>query len=124
MGKEASKNARVFTEEIERLIVESTKVFYEQDGSVDCPESAALELLSMGELIDRLTIVNCKMYTLKNEVVKNSTDYDFCVKAALEDIKLVTERARLKKCIDEKLIYYIKNSDSFNPETKLYGVTK
>ena len=61
------------------------------------------ELMSMGELVDRLSIVNFKLF------------------------KLVRERARLKKCIDEKVISMFtryKSGDvsaGFNPEVKKYG---
>jgi hypothetical protein len=74
----------------------------------------------MGELVDRLTIVNIKLYNLKNEVMRRQDDKEFCAQAAVEDVALVMERARLKKCIDEKLVYVIKNVDSYNPEVKNY----
>jgi hypothetical protein len=75
-------------------------------------------LLSMGELIDRLSIVNFKLYTLKNKVMQNEFE-DFRAWAAEEDIRLVEERARLKRCIDEKIIAMIAGS-TFNAESKLY----
>lgn len=82
-------------------------------------------LLSMGELVDRLSIVNFKLYTLKNKVQQSTTEYDvndteeFRAWAAIEDIKLVEERSRLKRCIDEKLIAIIAGSTP-NAESKLY----
>lgn len=85
------------------------------------------ELLSMGELVDRLSIVNFKLYKLKDEVIDNPNDESFKSWASVEDVKLVRERARLKKCIDEKIISMItrvENGDStagFNPEVKKYG---
>ena len=75
----------------------------------------------MGELIDRLSIVNFKLYTLKNEVMKRRDDEKFRAWASVEDVRLVEERARLKKCIDEKLAEYVCNKACFNPETKSYG---
>jgi hypothetical protein len=54
-------------------------------------------------------------------------DSDFKSWASVEDVKLVRERARLKKCIDQKLISIIKKikdgdvSGGFNPEVKKYG---
>jgi hypothetical protein len=78
------------------------------------------KLLSMGELVDRLTIVNIKLYGLKNDVIRNKKDKRFLSAAALTDVWLVEERARLKKCIDEKLLMYIKNAKGFNPEVKNY----
>lgn len=85
------------------------------------------ELLSMGELVDRLSIVNFKLYKLKDEVMDRPDDNTFKSWASVEDVKLVRERARLKKCIDEKLISIISrvnNGDDtggFNPEVKKYG---
>ena len=85
------------------------------------------ELLSMGELVDRLSIVNFKLYKLKDEVMIRLDDEEFKSWASVEDVKLVRERARLKKCIDEKLISIITkinkgdNTAGFNPEVKKYG---
>tara|TARA_R110002110_G_scaffold207817_2_gene419987 strand:- start:4393 stop:4743 length:351 start_codon:yes stop_codon:yes gene_type:complete len=85
------------------------------------------ELMSMGELVDRLAIVNFKLYKLKDEVMLRPTDEEFKSWASVEDVKLVMERARLKKCIDEKVISMFtryKSGDSnagFNPEVKKYG---
>lgn len=75
-------------------------------------------LLSMGELVDRLSIVNFKLYTLKNKVMQ-SEDPEFKAWAAEEDVRLVEERARLKRCIDEKMVAMIAGS-TFNAESKLY----
>ena len=60
------------------------------------------QLISLGELIDRLTIINLKLYELKNQVA-NASDTNFLAEAATKDIYLVEERARLKKCIDLKI---------------------
>jgi hypothetical protein len=85
------------------------------------------ELISMGELIDRLSIVNFKLYTLKDEVMKRPEDSSFGAWASIEDVKLCKERSRLKICIDEKiisLILKVKYGDDtagFNPEVKKYG---
>ena len=78
------------------------------------------ELISLGELVDRLTIVNIKLYNLKNEVMQNSSNYEFLAKSALLDVALVKERARLKSCIDLKMKAMIKG-DSYNIEVKSYG---
>ncbi len=82
-------------------------------------------LISMGELVDRLTIVNIKLYNLKNEVMDNKNK-TFRAWAAEQDVYLVEERARLKKCIDEKLKAEIKRiaetgESGYNPEVKKYG---
>jgi len=107
--------------EIEKIIEESIKNF---NGSYSLDNSFE-KLMSFGELVDRLSIVNFKLFTLKNEVMKRKEDSSFRAWASVEDVKLVEERARLKKCLDEKLGVVIKrcietNNSGFNPETKLY----
>tara|TARA_R110000744_G_scaffold216561_5_gene335353 strand:- start:1274 stop:1621 length:348 start_codon:yes stop_codon:yes gene_type:complete len=85
------------------------------------------ELLSFGEIVDRLSIVNFKLYTLKDEVMRRQEDKDFCSWASVEDVKLVKERSRLKRCIDEKMLSMIAHLQSgnstggFNAEVKKYG---
>jgi len=84
-------------------------------------------LLSFGELVDRLSIINFKLYRLKDEVIDREDDKEFRAWASVEDVKLVEERARLKRCIDEKLLSMIKKvrdgneNGGFNPEVKNYG---
>ena len=81
-------------------------------------------LLSFGELVDRLSIVNFKLYNLKDKVMV-SDDPKFKAWAAEHDVVLVEERARLKRCIDLKLLSIIERansgSENFNPEVKRYG---
>ena len=122
--KDLSKN-------IENIIESSVKNF---DGSYELGNPFE-DLLSFGELVDRLSIVNFKLYTLKDEVMKKQGDLgvrmegnqDFKAWASVEDVRLVKERARLKKCIDEKLLAMIakyQNGDEnagFNSEVKKYG---
>lgn len=107
--------ARV-SDKIERHIVRAVGTFNPKEVH-DCPFG---KLLSMGELVDRLTIVNIKLYNLKNQVMRRQKDKEFCAAAAVEDVALVMERARLKKSIDEKLKCVIKNVDTYNPEVKSY----
>ena len=108
---------------IESIVESSVKHF---DGSYNL-DNPFENLLSFGELVDRLSIVNFKLYTLKDEVMKRQDNQDFRAWASVEDVKLVEERARLKKCIDEKLISMIakyKSGDEnagFNSEVKKYG---
>ena len=105
-------------------IIECSVESFDQSYDLDNPFE---KLLSFGELVDRLSIVNFKLYTLKNEVMRRQGDKDFGAWASEEDVKLVEERARLKKCIDEKLISMIakyKSGDKnagFNSEVKKYG---
>jgi hypothetical protein len=111
------------SENIEKIIITSIKDY---DNSYELGNSFE-ELLSMGELVDRLSIVNFKLYKLKDEVMDRQDDDEFKSWASVEDVKLVRERARLKKCIDEKLIGIISRinggdeSAGFNPEVKKYG---
>lgn len=112
------------SEIIDSIIENSIK---EYDNSYNLPENSFEKLLSMGELVDRLSIVNFKLYKLKDEVMDRQDDDEFKSWASVEDVKLVRERARLKKCIDEKLIGIISRinggdeSGGFNPEVKKYG---
>lgn len=97
------------------------------DNSYKLDDNPFEELISMGELVDRLSIVNFKLYKLKDEVMDRQDDEKFKSWASVEDVKLVMERARLKRCIDEKLIKIINRVNSgnvsggFNPEVKKYG---
>lgn len=97
------------------------------DNSYELKSNSFEELLSMGELVDRLSIVNFKLYKLKDEVMNRQNDESFKSWASVEDVKLVMERARLKRCIDEKLIFTINRINNgntnggFNPEVKKYG---
>jgi len=97
------------------------------DNSYELKDNSFEQLLSLGELVDRLSIVNFKLYKLKDEVMLRAEDEKFKSWASVEDVKLVRERARLKKCIDEKvlsIISRVKNGDStggFNAEVKKYG---
>lgn len=111
------------SENIEKIIITSIKDY---DNSYELGNPFE-ELLSMGELVDRLSIVNFKLYKLKDEVMDRQDDFEFKSWASVEDVKLVRERARLKKCIDEKLVGIITRinegdiSGGFNPEVKKYG---
>ena len=111
------------SEEIEKIIKLSIENF---DDNFELNGSAFEELISMGELIDRLSIVNFKLFRLKDEVMNND-DKEFKAWASVEDVKLVKERARLKKCIDLKLLNMISRviqgdeTGGFVPEVKKYG---
>ena len=113
------------SENIDNIIEAAVKKY---DGSYELGNPFE-ELISFGELVDRLSIVNFKLYKLKDEVMIRTSDDRFKSWASVEDVKLVRERARLKKCIDEKLICVIKKLNSgdstggFNPEVKKYGNT-
>ena len=102
------------------------KAIENYDGSYELGNNFE-ELISFGEIVDRLSIVNFKLFVLKDEVMKRSGDNEFRSWASVEDVKLVKERSRLKKCIDEKLLAMIERviagdeTGGFNPEVKKYG---
>ena len=112
------------SENIEKIILSSIQNY---DNSYELRDNPFEELISMGELVDRLSIVNFKLYKLKDEVMDRQDDEKFKSWASVEDVKLVMERAKLKRCIDEKLITTINRinngntSGGFNPEVKKYG---
>ena len=83
------------------------------------------KLFSLGELVDRLTIVNIKLFNLKDDVMKNQ-DSKFRAWAAEHDVHLVSERAKLKRCIDQKVQKEVDRiittgKSSYNKEIKKYG---
>lgn len=83
------------------------------------------DLIGIGELVDRLSIVNQKLYELKNDVMKNQSNTEFLAKAAVKDVELVLERARLKRAIDIKIDYIAQQKINKNnyivAEVKKYG---
>jgi hypothetical protein len=82
-------------------------------------EDSFRELLSLGELIDRLTIVNIKNFEFQDQVLE-SKDAKFKAEGVDLIFKLALERSRLKTCIDKKLLAYLVGKDIFNPELKHY----
>ena len=109
--------------EIDKRIRETVKSF---DPRRKVDYHAIESLVSVGDLIDKLSIVNCKLYTLKNKVAQNRTDTKMCAELASEDVFLCEERSRLRRAIDEKIIaicHRIVSGDTtggFNPEVKRY----
>lgn len=84
------------------------------------------DLISIGELIDRGQIVNKKLFELKNEVMRRQEDKEFLADAAIKDVQLVEERARVKRAIDGKIFQLIVKAvkgcaQPHNPEVKFYG---
>lgn len=84
------------------------------------------QLVSFGELVDRLTIVNIKLFNLK-DAQQFGEDQKALAEMAKQDVCLVLERASLKICIDAKLLAIISrvndgdHTGGFNPEVKKYG---
>jgi len=75
-----------------------------------------MELVTFSELIDKLSIVNIKLFNLLDKtaeldkkVEKSKEDIDMIVKLSGENIRLATQRSNLKSAIDTKLNIAIKN---------------
>ena len=118
------------TDEIEKIIIAAVERAAPLIKEADRTDTSSFEeILSFGELVDRLSIVNLKLYNLKDDVARVMEDgaHQYLGGwAAEEDVRLVKERARLKKCIDEKLFILIgkvlhDGDFGYNPETKKYG---
>jgi len=111
-----------FSDIVEKQVELAVKSY---DGSYNNLEPLK-DLVSMGELVDRLAIVNFKLYTLKDRVMESGDD-SFRAWASVEDVKLVMERSRLKKAIDSQLVHMIDTilsgdkSGGTNQEVKRYG---
>ena len=96
---------------IDKIIEKSIQNY---DNTFDLQDNPFEDLISLGELVDRLSMIR-------------ETDFEFKSWSSVEDVRLVRERSKLKKCIDEKLIYIISKinrgdeSGGFNPEVKKYG---
>lgn len=75
-----------------------------------------LELITFSELIDKLTVINIKLFNLLDKTAeldkkteKSKEDVDLIVKLSGENIRLVKQRSNLKSAIDKKLSIAIKN---------------
>jgi hypothetical protein len=65
--------------------------------------SAAIQLMTLGELIDRLTIVNLKLFKLKDLQAASTAGVSLAL-SAKADVSLCKERSNLKAAINEKLL--------------------
>lgn len=75
-----------------------------------------LELVTFSELIDKLTVINIKLFNLLEKTSeldkkpeKSKEDIDLIVRLSGENIRLVKQRSNLKSAIDKKLNSAIKN---------------
>jgi len=75
-----------------------------------------LELVTFSELIDKLTVINIKLFNLlektaelDKKVEKSKEEINLIVKLSGENIRLVKQRSNLKSAIDKKLNIAIKN---------------
>ena len=116
----------MFSDEVEKYIQVAIERIDLSMGGPD-EQNQFEKLLSMGELIDRLTIVNKKLWTEKEVQFNLDVHYhtEELALSAENDVRLCKERARLKACIDEKLIAIITRivygeDAGFNKEVKNY----
>lgn len=72
-------------------------------------DSAIEKLVTIGELVDRLTIVNKRLWELK-DAVANSNDDLFKSEAAQKDIDLVLERSIVKAAITDKIVHMVRRA--------------
>jgi hypothetical protein len=75
-----------------------------------------LELITFAELIDKLTVINIKLFNLLEKTAeldkkaeKTKDEIELIVKLSGENIRLVRQRSNLKSAIDKKLNDAIKN---------------
>jgi len=69
-----------------------------------------IELITLSELIDRLSIVNIKLYNLLEKTTeldgkkdKTGADVALIVRLSGDNIRLVKQRSQLKLAIDQKI---------------------
>jgi len=77
------------------------------------------ELITFSELIDKLITINVKLYMLlektselDRKMEKSKEDIELIVKLSGDNIRLATQRSRLKSAIDKKLNEAIKNGQT------------
>ena len=88
-----------------------------------------LELITISELIDRLSIVNIKLYNLLEKTTeldgkdnKSKDDVAIIIKLSGDNIRLVKQRSQLKSAIDNKINDAIsKGGTNVLDEVKGYG---
>jgi len=75
-----------------------------------------LELITLSELIDKLTVINIKLFHLLDKTAeldrkteKTAEEIALIVTLSGENIRLVKQRSNLKSAIDKKLNIAIKN---------------
>ena len=138
-AKKTELNKRTFSDVLDCLVDLSVKEFDNNPGPLT--HTVFADLISMGELVDRLSIVNIKLFNLKNEVMQRQNEMDWlnaerAVKtalglpsedvlvwfkeAAVYDVRLCEERSRIKSCIDKKLLAMIDGGKEHNEEYKSY----
>ena len=123
--KKIELTKRTLSDVLDCIIDISVKDF---DASSELAFTEFSNLISLGELIDRLTIVNIKLFNLKNEVMRNqgvspdspSVSDEWFRNAAVYDVRLCEERSRIKACIDKKTLAMIRGGAVPIEEYKSY----
>jgi len=88
-----------------------------------------IELITFSELIDKLIIINIKLYNLMDEITKYSDlkklsekEASILLRLNKDQICLVKQRSELKSAIDKKLNVAIKDGNiNVSNEIKNYG---
>ena len=122
-GRETEDSMKSMSDFINKKIQDIT-IGWTTDDDEGGPVS---DLISFGELVDKLTICNMKLFKLK-DLQANLKPEDASVVAMgyiKQDIALCKERSQIKRAIDQKLREIIKSqlsgTDGFVAEEKLYG---
>lgn len=75
-----------------------------------------LELITFSELIDKLTVINIKLFNLLDKAAeldrkenRTAEDVETIIRLSGENIRLVKQRSNLKSAIDKKLNQAIRN---------------
>jgi hypothetical protein len=92
--------AKGFDQRVESVLREH---FLTTDVDLWFQPSASLRLLTLGELVDRLTIVNLKLFKLKDMQATSTTGVSLAL-SAKADVSLCKERSNLKAAINEKIL--------------------
>ena len=88
-----------------------------------------IELVTFSELVDKLMIVNIKLYVLMDKIAEYSALEKLSEKEAIillslnkDQVRLVQQRSELKSAVDKKLNSAIKDGDiNVLDEVKSYG---
>ena len=115
-------SAKHFDSRIESVIIDH---FESTDVDLWFEPSATLRMLTLGELVDRLTIVNLKLFKLK-DMQSSSTAGISLALSAKADVNLCKERSNIKAAINEKILdmcsrVYNGMERSDVNEEKIYG---
>ena len=88
-----------------------------------------IDLVTFSELVDKLMIVNIKLYILMDKIAEYSALEKLSEKEAIillslnkDQVRLVKQRSELKSAVDKKLNSAIKDGDiNVLDEVKSYG---